>query len=486
MIMKLLRIYAVLSLWMYFFTIVSCHSDGGGGTDSLSTTSSTKAITSFSLISPAAIGEINEDAKTISVTVPYGTDRTALVATFTMTGASVRVGSTIQISGVSSNDFTNNVAYTVTADDGSITTYTVTVAVPLPEYTNPVTNDTISITDNSATLRGSFKNPSGYTTTVWFEFGTSMSYGNATVKTSYATDGAYTTSVAIFGLSSSTTYHFRIVTQNSGGIFSGNDKTFTTSFQTADPFTFQRKFVCRFEHHGWTPSQVFMENDLAVYPSNSGSSTLYRSRRDNNYNLIPPVNPDWWIVDDSNGNLAWFTPVIPRNQWYWAGGASAVGVAAWSYGVVGTDHWSEEETEGGTGSSEGLGPAVRVDPQTDTMYHLSLEYSGDDNQGHAWSYVHLYKRVNGVNTLLYTFGEFETWPSTAAKLAVYGNPPVLSAAIRQNGYDPFESDIVSNPWKPVGTYTDTSSSAILTGQPGLWNPYPETEGTSHWSYGAPN
>ena len=483
--MKLLRICAALPLLLYFVTIVSCHSDGGSGTDNLSPASSAKAITSFSFISFAAMGSINEDAKTISVTVPYGTNVTALVATFTTTGASVKVGSTIQISGVISNDFTNDVAYTVTADDGSISTYTVTVTVTSLGYTSPVTIDTTSVTDTSATLMGSFKNPSGYTTTVWFEYGTTMSYDNTTVKTSYTTEGTYTTSEAILGLSSRTSYHFRIVTQNSGGMFSGNDKTFTTSFQTADPLTFLRKFVCRFEHHNWTPSQVFMENDLAVYPSNS-ESTLYRSRRDNNYNLIPPDNPDWWIVDDSNGNLAWFTPVTPRNQWYWAGGASAVGVAAWSYSVVGPDHWSEEETEGGTGSPEGLGPAVRVDPQTDTMYHLSLEYSGDDYQGHAWSYVHLHKRVNGVNTLLYTFGEFETWPSTAAKLAVYGNPPVLLAAIRQNGYDPFESDIVSNPWEPIGTYIDTSPSAILTGQPGLWNPYPETEGTSHWSYGAPN
>jgi hypothetical protein len=120
------------------------------------------------------------------------------------------------------------------------------------------------------------------------------------------------------------------------------------------------------------------------------------------------------------------------------------------------------------------------------MYHLSLEYAGDDDQGHAWSYIHLHRRVNGVNTLLCTFGAFETWPSTAAKPTAYGKPPVLSAAIRKNGYDPFEIDIVNTPWNQIGTYTDTSPSAIFSGQPGLWNPYPETEGTSHWSYGAPN
>jgi len=354
----------------------------------------------------------------------------------------------------------------------------------IPGYTSPATTVT-SIGDTSATLIGSFTNQAGYMTTAWFEYGTTPSYGNTTLKTTYAAVGTHTMSATILGLSSETTYHSRIVTQNLAGIFTGNDKTFSTSSQTTGPLTFPRKFVCTFEHHNWTPTQNFMMNDLALYPA-SGGGTLYRSLRDNNDNLLPPDNPDSWAVDDTNGNMTWFTPVMPRNQWSWAGGASAVGVAAWSYNVVNPDHWSEEETEGGTGSSEGLGPAVRVSPQTDTMYHLSLEYAGDDDQGHAWSYIHLHRRVNGVNTLLYTFGAFETWPSTAAKLTVYGNPPVLSAAIRKNGYDPFEIDIVNTPWSQIGTYTDTSPSAILSGQPGLWNPYPETEGTSHWSYGASN
>ena len=485
---KFLRTCAVLSLLLYFVTLLSCGSGEGDVPDNPSPASSAKAITTFSFTSPVARGVINENAKTISVTVPYGTNVTALVATFATTGASVKVGSTIQTSGRVSNDFTNAIAYTVTADDGSIATYTVTVTIVAPlGYTNPGTIDTTSIKDTTATLRGYFNNSSGYTTTVWFEYGTTLSYGNATMKTTYAAVGTNAISVKISGLSSETIYHFRIVTQNSGGVFSGNDKTFTTSSQTADPLTFPRKFVCTFEHHNWTASQIFMKNDLAAHLTNSGDILyLYRSRRDNNYNVHPPDNPDWWVIDDTKGNLTWFTPVMPRNQWYWAGGASVVGVAAWSYSVVSPDQWSEEESEGGTMNPEGLGPAVRVDPKTDTMYHLSFEYSGDDYQGHARSYVRLYKRVNGVNTLLYTFGEFVTWPSTASKLAVYGNPPVLSAAIRHNGYDPFEGDIVSNPWKPIGSYTDSSPSAILTGQPGLWNPYPEAEGTSHWSYGAPN
>ena len=39
-------------------------------------------------LSPAVTGTINEAAHTIALTVPFGTNVTALVATFTTTGAS--------------------------------------------------------------------------------------------------------------------------------------------------------------------------------------------------------------------------------------------------------------------------------------------------------------------------------------------------------------------------------------------------------------
>lgn len=65
----------------------------------------------------------------ISVSVPYGTSVTALVATFTTTGSEVRVGSTIQVSGVTPNDFTNPVTYIVTAEDSTTRSYVVTVTV---------------------------------------------------------------------------------------------------------------------------------------------------------------------------------------------------------------------------------------------------------------------------------------------------------------------------------------------------------------------
>jgi hypothetical protein len=65
----------------------------------------------------------------ISVTMPYGTNVSALIATFTTSGVSVQALANDQVSGLTPNDFTNPIIYTVTAYDGSMTTYTVTVTV---------------------------------------------------------------------------------------------------------------------------------------------------------------------------------------------------------------------------------------------------------------------------------------------------------------------------------------------------------------------
>jgi glycine cleavage system regulatory protein len=120
---NVLMLFAILVM----YTVSACGSGGGGGGSTPA--SSAKAITAFSFTSPAATGIIDENAKSISVTVPYGTNVTALVATFTTTGVNVKIGSIVQASGATPNDFTNPVAYTVTASDNSTVTYAVTVTI---------------------------------------------------------------------------------------------------------------------------------------------------------------------------------------------------------------------------------------------------------------------------------------------------------------------------------------------------------------------
>jgi hypothetical protein len=91
-----------------------------------SSSSNTRAITGFRFINPLAAGSINEEAKTISVTVPYGTDRNGLVPTIIHTGANISPAS-----GAVQN-FNSPVQYTVSAENGTTAIYTVTVTIMGP------------------------------------------------------------------------------------------------------------------------------------------------------------------------------------------------------------------------------------------------------------------------------------------------------------------------------------------------------------------
>ena len=99
------------------------------GCDNSGTTpkSSDKSIKSFSftqalnsnLSTSQVDGVIDESGKTISVQV-NGNALPNLIATFSMSaGAKVEVAGALQESGVTSNNFSNPVTYSVTAEDGS-------------------------------------------------------------------------------------------------------------------------------------------------------------------------------------------------------------------------------------------------------------------------------------------------------------------------------------------------------------------------------
>lgn len=107
-------LFCLLLLW-----VVSCKKTD----DPVAPKSTEKAVTAFSFagLTPAVNATI--DGNTITATVPFGTALTALVPTIT-TSPKATVS---PASGVAQN-FTNSVTYTVTAEDGSTQTYTVTVS----------------------------------------------------------------------------------------------------------------------------------------------------------------------------------------------------------------------------------------------------------------------------------------------------------------------------------------------------------------------
>ena len=87
--------------------------------------SSSKSITSFKFeaLDPDVTGTIDETGKTVTLSVPGGTNVTALVPTI-----AVSAKATVSpLSGVAAN-FTSPIVYTVTAEDGTTQAYTVTVS----------------------------------------------------------------------------------------------------------------------------------------------------------------------------------------------------------------------------------------------------------------------------------------------------------------------------------------------------------------------
>jgi hypothetical protein len=88
-------------------------------------TNTAKSISTFVFhaLSPAVIGTVNEGTHTVALTVPFGTNVTALVPTITITGSSVS-----PLSGIAHN-FTTPQTYTVTAADASHQDYLVTVTM---------------------------------------------------------------------------------------------------------------------------------------------------------------------------------------------------------------------------------------------------------------------------------------------------------------------------------------------------------------------
>ncbi|HEY8082607.1 MAG TPA: S8 family serine peptidase [Solirubrobacterales bacterium] len=96
--------------------------------------------------------------------------------------------------------------------------------------TNVTTEAATQVKGTSATLRASI-NPEGSATSYYFEYGKTTSYGSEAPLPSEPI-GSGTSSVkvgrSIGGLSLGTTYHYRVVAENSAGIAYGVDKAFTT------------------------------------------------------------------------------------------------------------------------------------------------------------------------------------------------------------------------------------------------------------------
>ncbi|MBC8754829.1 DUF5018 domain-containing protein [Kordia sp. YSTF-M3] len=122
--------------------------------------SAEKEITSFSINSVNAT--INETAKTVMITLPFGTDATSLSPTIVISNLA-----TISPNSGVAQDFTNPVIYTVTAEDGSSVNYTVTVTVTAANLSNEKQITSFSINSVNGTI-----NETAKTVMITLPFGT--------------------------------------------------------------------------------------------------------------------------------------------------------------------------------------------------------------------------------------------------------------------------------------------------------------------------
>ena len=173
-------------------------------------------------------GSVNPHGLTTSVYFQYGTTNSYGLTTApqTQTGNTSRPVSANLNSLAAQTTYhfrivASNTAGTRFGSDRIFTTLTMTG--PPVVTTNPATN----VTASSARLNGRL-DPHGLSTTVYFQYGTTTSYGSRTPNQIKTGNNYQNVFAALSGLTAGTTYHFRIVATNTGGTRVGSDRTLTT------------------------------------------------------------------------------------------------------------------------------------------------------------------------------------------------------------------------------------------------------------------
>lgn len=150
-----------------------------------------------------------------------GAGTTSLSETATLTGLAAGTVYHYRVIAISAGGVTT----------GTDQTFTTTGTPP----TTPTTPPTITgapetnVGSTSATLNGTV-NPEGQSTSYWFEYGITADYGSETAEGNAGAGTADTpVTSALSGLLPGTTYHYRMVASNAGGLTLGADQMLTST-----------------------------------------------------------------------------------------------------------------------------------------------------------------------------------------------------------------------------------------------------------------
>lgn len=244
----------------------------------------TTAASSIGVNSATLNSTVNPNGATTTIYYQYG-----LTTSYGSTSSSQNIGTASGSYGISVSSLSANTTYhfrVVASNSGGTTngndlTFT-TLPQPVPTVQTLAAG---AITANSATLNFSV-NPNGASTTVYFQYGLTTSYGSTSFSlTGITSSGSY--GIGISGLSANQTYHFRAVASNSGGTTYGNDLTFSTSIPQLSVSPSGN--LTASGDHGGPFSPASQQYSL----SNVGTGTL---------NWIAGADQNWVSVSSSSGS----------------------------------------------------------------------------------------------------------------------------------------------------------------------------------------
>lgn len=267
---------SVLFLLVVVLTQITCTKENA---------SSEKSLLSFSFTqidNPGMSSDVSAtiSGTTISAFIPGLVDITSLKASFTSSEKSVvKVGTVVQISRQTTNNFSFPLSYTVYAEDGSATNYTVTVKTT--ELPTVSTLAAYEILLTRATSGGDILNEGGSTVT-----SKGICWGlnpNPTITDQKILGGSGTGSFAcqLTELVPGSTYHVRAFATNIKGTSYGSDITFTTiSFNSLPaavaPLMSSRWTVFTWPYNAYYPAFSGTNNVQLKFPAPCGPTTLAR------------------------------------------------------------------------------------------------------------------------------------------------------------------------------------------------------------------
>lgn len=187
----------------------------------------------------------------------------------------------------------------------TVTNYIAVLTTPPAASTEAAT----SITSNSAELNGDF-NPNGISTSAYFEYGTTTSYGQDTVQsTPYTGTSTVYAGATLTGLAQDTTYHYQLVAVNSNAqIADGGDVSFYTPLPAptlSSPTASSSPTFSWSQVSGNYGYRIIVDSNANDLPTSANSSS----------DATASIN----VTTTQNDNLyPWTgTPLLPDTTYYW-------------------------------------------------------------------------------------------------------------------------------------------------------------------------